>query len=389
MTARVSGWQEVQDYFADLADGVLHDGATQAFNDKYTDDPEPPDDDLPPPVWTNGADHAPRERQERPAKVHEVDLWDFLAAGADDEQEEWLVQGLVPQYGLTILGGHPKSGKTLLALDLCVAVAAGRPFFGRETTPASFVFVTEEGSPGETRKRLRRLLERGGPVALQRGETRTGGIFHRKGIHFDDVSTWQAVTESLARFEGPVLLVLDPLRDMILGDENDSTAIAAVGRAITAILRDFPLVTVVLLHHLTKRGEGEGGRQLRGSTALWAKADCTLILSADPIPNDASEGEVELRGSLAVEPRNAERGKFWWRWDKLTGRFLESAAEARSLADKVADTLFTEGPKTTNDLADEFGTTTDTMRHSLGRDPRFRSRPGVRPHDPSIWELVG
>jgi hypothetical protein len=101
-----------------------------------------------------------------PDGVPEVDIMEFIAQGDDDDAEEWLVQGLVPKHGLTILGGNPKTGKTLFALDLGLAVASGREFFGRETAQAAFLFVTEEGSPSEMRKRMRRLVGSGGAPTL-------------------------------------------------------------------------------------------------------------------------------------------------------------------------------------------------------------------------------
>lgn len=41
--------------------------------------------------------------------------------------------GLIPE-GVTILGGKPKIGKSWLALDMCLAVAAGRTCLG-DTVP--------------------------------------------------------------------------------------------------------------------------------------------------------------------------------------------------------------------------------------------------------------
>ena len=38
---------------------------------------------------------------------------------------QWLVQDLLLDSGAAILGGAPKSGKTYLAHDLCLAVASG------------------------------------------------------------------------------------------------------------------------------------------------------------------------------------------------------------------------------------------------------------------------
>jgi hypothetical protein len=396
--------EEQAAFFAARSEAVVSDAALAAFRDEWepklaahglgldgsplpTEEPDdiwfgdvPKDADGPPPDWESLGVIAP---DVLPAGVPEVDVMDFIATGGDEDDEEWLVDGLVPLHGLTILGGNPKSGKTLFALDLCISVATCGAFLGRDTSPAAFLFVTEEGTPGEMRKRFRRLIASRGVPSLP------GRVIHRRGIRFDDPRSWQSVREAIGRLDQPTLLVLDPLRDLLVGDENDSNTIATVARAIHAILRDYEQVTVVLLHHLSKRGDGDGGQRLRGSTALWGTADNTLILKADPIPDGAGEsGEVELRGSVSVEPRNAQRGRFLWRWDPTTGQFIETAAEARTVADRARVFLTEHGPSTTTAIAAALATTPDVVRHSLARDERFRSRPGEGPNGPSVWQLA-
>jgi hypothetical protein len=230
-------------FAAAQADSVLSDAALAAFRDEWEPrlaslglaidglplPPDEPDDILldlevapgyegPPPDWESRGVVAPAVL---PDGVPEVDVLEFIASGTDEDDEEWLVNGLVPLHGLTILGGNPKSGKTLFALDLCLAVATGSAFFGRETSEAAFLFVTEEGTPGETRKRFRRL------IASRDVPSLPGRIIHRRGVRFDDPRSWQQVRDALARLEQPTLLVLDPLRDLLVGDENDNDGSAA------------------------------------------------------------------------------------------------------------------------------------------------------------------
>ena len=46
-------------------------------------------------------------------------------------QEQWLIDGLWGRQAVGIVGGEPKCGKSFLALDLAVAVAAGVPCLRR------------------------------------------------------------------------------------------------------------------------------------------------------------------------------------------------------------------------------------------------------------------
>ncbi len=51
----------------------------------------------------------------------------------------YIVDGLLPQ-GLAILASPPKYGKSWLALDLCISVALGEPFFGLKTEPCDTLY---------------------------------------------------------------------------------------------------------------------------------------------------------------------------------------------------------------------------------------------------------
>ena len=50
-----------------------------------------------------------------------------LLAEAEKARDPWLVEGLWMREAVGIIGGEPKCGKSFLALDLAVAVAAGIP----------------------------------------------------------------------------------------------------------------------------------------------------------------------------------------------------------------------------------------------------------------------
>lgn len=308
-----------------------------------------------------------------------VSFADFVRQAEEAGEQEWLADKLVPKGGLTVLGGDPKTGKTLLALELGFAVASGREFLGRDVSPAAFLYVTEEGTQFEIAKRAKRLLAHGEPELPTL-------VLWREGVRFDEPRTWQLVRDTLAELDRPTLLVLDPLRDLLAGDENDSASIAAVGRAIQGLLRDFPELTIVLIHHLSKRREGSGGFRLRGSSALWGKVDCTILLRADPPPDDA-DGEVPLRGRLETEPRNDARAVVRWEWDPETGLFRESD-NAGTLADRAQDWLTTNGPATIAQLTAALGTTADTVRRTLNRHrDRFSAQP-TEPGQPSVWAVA-
>src|SRR5829696_7931521 len=60
----------------------------------------------------------------------------------------YLVKGLVPRVGLTVIWGPPKSGKSFFLLDLLAHVALGWEYRGRRVKQGAVVYLVLEGDEG-------------------------------------------------------------------------------------------------------------------------------------------------------------------------------------------------------------------------------------------------
>lgn len=61
---------------------------------------------------------------------------------------QWRLKGVLPQVGLAALYGPSASGKSFLALDMCIAIAEGKKWFGLRTTVSPVIYVALEGESG-------------------------------------------------------------------------------------------------------------------------------------------------------------------------------------------------------------------------------------------------
>jgi hypothetical protein len=61
---------------------------------------------------------------------------------------QWRLKGVLPQVGLAALYGPSASGKSFLALDMSIAIAEGKKWFGIRTMPSHVVYVALEGESG-------------------------------------------------------------------------------------------------------------------------------------------------------------------------------------------------------------------------------------------------
>ena len=206
-------------------------------------------------------------------------------------EHAWLIHDLWAREAVGIVGGEPKCGKSFLALDMAVAVAAGVPCLRR--FPAA----------------------RCGPVLLYAAEdalhvvrTRLEGICRAAAVTLADVPIYVITAPSLRldlaedRLQlqttvatlRPVLLVLDPFVRLHRIDENASSEVAPLLAYLRELQRRFALA-VVLVHHARKgAGTLRGGQALRGSSELHAWGDSNLYLR-----------RVDERLLLSIEHRAA------------------------------------------------------------------------------------
>ena len=138
-------------------------------------------------------------------------------------EQEWLVDGLWGREAVGIVGGEPKCGKSFLALDLAVAVAAGVPCLRRFETdqPGPVLMFAAEDAGHIVRRRLQGIAAAAGA----RFETLDIAVIDVPVLRLDHRSDRQRLEETVERIR-PHLVVLDPLVRLHGVDENAVADIA-------------------------------------------------------------------------------------------------------------------------------------------------------------------
>ena len=197
---------------------------------------------------------------EASSSLHTLSAADVLAA-ATAPGPEWLVEGLLPVAGLSLLVGRPKSGKSTLARALAVAVVQGRSFLGRQVLGGPVLLVTLEDRVRDVAQHLAFL-----------------GLRSEDSFHVATMATLAQVAGWVKQHK-PVLVVVDTLGRLVRIRE-----VAEYGKVLEALgcvlsLARESSAHLHLLHHSPK------GSDLRdvidaplGSVAYSGTADVTLRL---------------------------------------------------------------------------------------------------------------
>lgn len=208
---------------------------------------------------------------------------------------KWIAQGLFLESGAGILGGAPKSGKSFLALELCVAIASGSPCVGLFPIQAAgpVTLLCAEDPQAVVLQRLQ---------ALSRAHDTT---LERLPIHVI-VEPAVRLPEGLDRLRAtldktrPRLLLLDPLIRLHRADENSAAEMSVILDGIRALARGSG-TAILLVHHTRKAAAGSSaGAGLRGSSDLHAFGDTNLYLRK--LDRDGLELRIEHRACACPPP---------------------------------------------------------------------------------------
>ena len=189
-------------------------------------------------------------------------------------QQQWLIDTLWADEAVGIVGGEPKCGKSLLALDLAVAVAAGVPCLRHFATVRSgpvLLFCAEDAA-----HLVRRRLEGISRAAGTPFETLDIAVIDVDTLRLDEAGDRRSLRKTVQRIQ-PRLLILDPLVRLHGVDENAAADVAPILGVLRDIQRRFH-TAVLVVHHARKSGATRPGQALRGSSELHAWGDSNLYL---------------------------------------------------------------------------------------------------------------
>jgi hypothetical protein len=210
----------------------------------------------------------------------------------------WVVDGLLPQ-GATLLAGKPKGGKSWLALQLAVAVAAGAPALQRAVrSPGDVLYLALEDTERRLKSRLELFLQ-SAPAPSRLYLMTHWSPLNATGLN--DLRSW------IAQHPEVRLIVIDTLAMLRCqgGYQNDHQAIDSL-RSLAARYR----IALVIVHHLRKRPADDPFDSVSGTLGLTGAADSVWILARSRRSNEASLHIVgrdidEQELALAFDPRTA------------------------------------------------------------------------------------
>jgi hypothetical protein len=181
---------------------------------------------------------------------------------------QWLVDGIIPENGLTFLYGQRGKGKSFVTLDAALHIASGSKWLGRDTKSGGVIYCAGEGLAGYgvrvegwTRQH----------AALDVGNFRLMPLVP----NFRDEKEVAKLARTIKQQLGDAkLIIIDTVARAIPGAEENSSKDMGLFVAACDAIRQTCGVAVIGVHHSGKDDE----RGMRGSSALEGAGDAVIHL---------------------------------------------------------------------------------------------------------------
>ncbi len=217
---------------------------------------------------------------------------------AQNEQEpEWLLEGILLSDGTTMLAGAPGAYKTWIALYIALHIAIGKPLFGMDTKQASVIYIDEENSIALLRERIKKIAGNWSQQEQDLVSRNFHIAYNARGVLENNYSPY---LEKHIMEHGIKLIVLDTFRKGFRGDENSSNDVSNFFHNVIDDAKRKYGVSWLLLHHLGKKQNTKEMESARGSSAINGGLDVQMNIQ------DCGEGRITLHQTKTRSEKKAE-----------------------------------------------------------------------------------
>lgn len=220
------------------------------------------------PSWTEWKEWIESVNDDLPDPESMAAVWDALPDLAPP-----LIDGILRQGHKLLLAGPSKAGKSYALIELCCAIAEGRPWMGFSCAQGRILYVNLELDRASCLHRFRDVYE---ALGWQAGNLQNIDIWNLRGrsIPMDKLAP-KLIRRALKK--NYLAVVIDPIYKVITGDENSADQMANFCNQFDKVCTELGCA-VIYCHHHSKGSQGNKRSMDRASgSGVFARDPDALL----------------------------------------------------------------------------------------------------------------
>lgn len=218
---------------------------------------------------------------------------------------EELIQGILRRGHKMLISGSSKAGKSFLLMELCVALAEGRPWLGFSCKKGRVLYVNLEIDPASAVNRFLKIYE---ALKIPQNNMASIVLWNLRGhaVPLDQLVPKLIRRVRDQRFDA---IIIDPIYKVITGDENNASEMGAFCNQFDRICTETGCSTIYCHHH---------SKGAQGMKKAMDRASGSGVFARDP---DAQLDMIQLELSEDIENYVRDGNATAWRLESSLREF--------------------------------------------------------------------
>ena len=242
--------------------------------------------------WDEWRDWLEAETDELPETESLADDWESLPPLADA-----LITGVLRKGHKMLLAGPSKAGKSFALIELCIAIAEGRPWLGRfSCAQGKVLYINLELDRASCLHRFKDVYT---ALGLPPQNLRNIDIWNLRGASVPMDKLAPRLIRR-AKKEGYIAVVIDPIYKILTGDENNAEQMAKFCNQFDVICRALDCAVIYCHHHSKGAQGGKRSMDRASGSGVFARDPDAMLDMTELTPTDAIREQLHNKAACRV-----------------------------------------------------------------------------------------
>lgn len=242
--------------------------------------------------WDEWRNWLEAETDELPETESLADDWESLPPLADA-----LITGVLRKGHKMLLAGPSKAGKSFALIELCIAIAEGRPWLGRfSCAQGKVLYINLELDRASCLHRFKDVYT---ALGLPPQNLRNIDIWNLRGA---SVPMDKLAPKLIRRAQkkGYTAVILDPIYKVITGDENSADQMAKFCNQFDLVCRALDCAVIYCHHHSKGAQGGKRSMDRASGSGVFARDPDAMLDMTELVPTDAIREQLHNKAACRV-----------------------------------------------------------------------------------------